>query len=148
MGYGVNYEIKVRARLANCKEIGAAWVNAILAEVPTANEALAELNSRDSTSSERQFLNWGEVWEIEGDDLVLYYDFGATPCTINLWWGEGMESIPVDNKFNSKETIARISKMYPNSIFNIVEKGIYSGDCSHDEYVMFAGEVVATVGGR
>ena len=151
MGYEINYEIEVRARLENCKEIGAAWIKAILAEVPTAHEALAELNTRHGKaepSSKMQLLNWERVWEIDGADLNLYYDLGAVPFTINLWWGDGRAGVHANSNFNALETIAGISKSFPHAIFRIVESANICGNVSCDESVMFAGEVVATVGGR
>lgn len=44
--------------------------------------------------------------------------------------------------------LAEISKLFPHAIFRIVEPANICGNVSCDESVMFAGEVVATVGGR
>lgn len=144
MGYGSNINVEVKACLNDCNGIGAEWVNAILAEVPMANEALVHLNTLHS-ENEQQYVNWGIVREIEENELGYYIDCGEPPLTIKLWWGEAREGIHVENKFCALTTIAEISRKYPNTIFNVNDEGVYSGNCSHQELVIFKGEVVARV---
>lgn len=151
MGYEIETRIEVRARLEDCKAIGDGWVKAILTEIPTANELLDDLNKRYvkyDPSFDMKFIDWGLFPEISGDELADYYEFGADPLTINLWWGCGRAGIHIKNSFDTPKTISELSRKYPHAIFKIVEIGDFSGCRSHEELIVFGGNEVARIGGK